>query len=208
VKGKKGKEKELHYLGWAISPRAAQLSNPHASPLETQTLTHGAAHCWRPLCLARGPGMTGRLLRLTLVTDLRTHRACPAGIAGWLKQPDPDSSSPCIKPACNPLDSPNNGGLSPCGLFGGIDARRMWSSRYGRHPHVPLPPWLRYVWGTACEYHAHLCSVPRGTVGASGLGVHAIPQRSSAMPPCTDVWALHCSNHGMWTPIVFVIASS
>jgi hypothetical protein len=88
--------------------------------------------------------------RTTCATDCRNPR----------DYADPDSSSPCIKPACNPLDSPNNGGLSPCGLFGGIDARRMWSSRYGRHPHVPLPPWLRYVLGAGEEIAAmdpHRC---------------------------------------------------
>jgi hypothetical protein len=72
-------------------------------------------------------------------------------------------------------------------------------------PRAPIPAWPHYAGRTTDECRAHLHPVPRGTVGAGGLGVCSISHRGSAMPPCTDGGALRCSNHGKKTTIVIAM---
>jgi hypothetical protein len=72
-------------------------------------------------------------------------------------------------------------------------------------PRAPKLAWLRYAWRTTDECHAYPSPVPRWTVGAGGFDVRSIAHRRPAMPPCIDVKALRCTNHGKKTTTVITM---
>jgi hypothetical protein len=95
-KKKREKEKTL------IRPRSTDLgptSNPPTRPISILHCT-SPARSLASLPLPVGPTGRGRLPRE--ISGRRQQQSMPAGIAGQLKQPGPDSSSPSIKPSAKP----------------------------------------------------------------------------------------------------------